>query len=73
VTHVSFRFGDNSGVRAETGIFSVDDIVIFADKAGTSVVFSDDFETYEEGDSLDADNAVSPYNSATSEAIVAVE
>ncbi|MDP5135728.1 VCBS domain-containing protein [Rheinheimera baltica] len=73
VTHVSFRFGDNSGVRAETGIFSVDDIVIFADKAGTNVVFSDDFETYEEGDSLDADNAVSPYNSATSEAIVAVE
>jgi VCBS repeat-containing protein len=73
VTHVSFRFGDNGGVRAETGIFTVDDLVIYADKAGSSVVFSDDFESYAEGDSLDTDNAVSPYNSATSEAIVAVE
>ncbi|MBZ9611655.1 VCBS domain-containing protein [Rheinheimera maricola] len=73
VTHVSFRFGDNGGVRAETGIFTVDDLVIYADTAGSSVVFSDDFEAYAEGDSLDTDNAVSPYNSATSEAIVAVE
>ena len=73
VTHVSFRFGDNSGVRPETGIFTVDDLVIYSDAAGTSVVFSDDFESYAEGDSLDTDNAVSPYNSATSEAIVAIE
>jgi VCBS repeat-containing protein len=73
VTHVSFRFGDNSGVRPETGKFTVDDLVIYSDTAGTSVVFSDDFESYAEGDSLDTDNPVSPYNSATSEAVVAVE
>ncbi|MBU2277976.1 MAG: VCBS domain-containing protein [Gammaproteobacteria bacterium] len=73
VTHVSFRFGDNGGVRPETGKFTVDDLVIYSDTAGSSVVFSDDFESYAEGDSLDTDNAVSPYNSATSEAIVAVE
>ena len=73
VTHVSFRFGDNSGVREATGIFSVDDLAIYSDTAGTAVVFSDDFESYLEGDSLDTDNAASPYNSSTSEATVGVE
>lgn len=70
VTHVSFRFGDNSGVRAATGKFTVDDLVIFADTAGTTEVFNDDFEKYADGDSLDTDNAASPYNSSTSEATV---
>jgi len=46
VTHVSFRFGDNSGVREATGIFSVDDLAIYSDTAGTAAVFSDDFESY---------------------------
>lgn len=73
VTHVSFRFGDNSGVREATGIFSVDDLAIYSDTAGTTEVFSDDFESYLEGDSLDTDNAASPYNSSTSEATVGVE
>jgi hypothetical protein len=73
VTHVSFRFGDNSGVREATGIFSVDDLAIYSDTAGTAQVFSDDFESYLEGDSLDTDNAASPYNSSTSEATVGVE
>ena len=73
LTHVSVRFGDNSGVRADTGIVSVDNFVIYSDTAGTTEVFSDDFESYLEGDSLDTDNAASPYNSSTSEAIVAVE
>jgi VCBS repeat-containing protein len=70
VTHVAFRFGDNSGVREATGKFTIDDLVIYSDVAGTSEVFSDDFETYAEGDSLDTDNAASPYNSSTSEATV---
>ncbi len=73
VTHVSFRFGDNSGVREATGIFSVDDLAIYSDTAGTAAVFTDDFESYLEGDSLDTDNAASPYNSSTSEATVGVE
>jgi len=73
VTHVSFRFGDNSGVREATGIFSVDDLAIYSDAAGTAAVFTDDFESYLEGDSLDTDNAASPYNSSTSEATVGVE
>ena len=73
VTHVAVRFGDNSGVRAETGVVSVDNIAIYSDIDGTSMVFSDDFESYLEGDSLDTDNPVSPYNSSTSEAIVGVE
>ncbi len=73
VTHVAFRFGDNGGVREATGIFSVDDLAIYSDTAGTTEVFSDDFETYLDGDSLDTDNAASPYNSSTSEATVGVE
>ena len=36
-------------------------------------VFSDDFESYLEGDSLDTDNAASPYHSSTSEATVGAE
>ena len=73
VTHVAFRFGDNSGVRAATGIFSVDELVIYSDTAGTAEVFADDFESYLEGDSLDTDNPASPYHSNTSEATVGVE
>ncbi|MGB5447946.1 MAG: VCBS domain-containing protein [Woeseiaceae bacterium] len=73
VTHVAFRFGDNGVARAATGIFSVDEIAIYSDTAGTVEVFSDDFESYQDGDSLDTDNAASPYNSSTSEATVGVE
>ncbi len=73
VTHVAFRFGDNSGVREATGIFSVDELAIYSDTAGTTEVFTDDFESYLDGDSLDTDNPASPYNSSTSEATVGVE
>ncbi len=73
VTHVSFRFGDNGGVREATGIFSIDELAIYSDTAGTAEVFSDDFESYLDGDSLDTDNAASPYHSNTSEATVGVE
>jgi VCBS repeat-containing protein len=73
VTHAAIRFGDNSGTRAATGIVSVDNLAIYSDTAGTTEVFSDDFESYTEGDSLDTDNAASPYNSSTSEAVVGVE
>jgi VCBS repeat-containing protein len=68
VTHVSVRFGDNSGVREATGKVSVDDFAIYSNTAGFVEVFSDDFESYVEGDSLDTDNSASPYNSSTSEA-----
>ncbi|MEO0424231.1 MAG: VCBS domain-containing protein [Pseudomonadota bacterium] len=73
VTHVAFRFGDNSGVREPTGIFSVDEFAIYSDTGGSALVFSDDYESYLEGDSLDTDNGASPYNSSTSEATVGVE
>jgi len=73
VTHVAFRFGDNGGTRLATGIFSVDELAIYSDTAGTTEVFADDFESYLDGDSLDTDNAASPYNSSTSEATVGVE
>ncbi|MEN8769703.1 MAG: VCBS domain-containing protein [Glaciecola sp.] len=70
VTHVAFRLGDNSRVMADTGKFTVDDLFIYSDTTGDTVVFSDDFENYADGDSLDTDNAASPYNSSTSEASV---
>ena len=70
MTHVSVRFGDNGGVREDTGKVSVDDLAIYFDTAGFTEVFSDDFESYLDGDSLDTDNAASPYHSNTSEATV---
>ena len=73
VTHVAFRLGDNSRIMGPTGIFSVDEIAIYSDTAGTTEVFADDFESYLDGDSLDTDNAASPYHSNTSEATVGVE
>lgn len=73
VTHIAFRFGDNGGVRLATGVFSVDEIEIYSDTAGTTAVFTDDFESYLDGDSLDTNNAASPYNSSTSEATVGLE
>ncbi|MGB3725054.1 MAG: VCBS domain-containing protein, partial [Glaciecola sp.] len=73
VTHVAIRFGDNSRVIDATGVVSIDNLAIYSDTAGTTEVHSDDFEGYADGDSLDTDNALSPYNSSTSEATVAVE
>ena len=70
MTHVAVRFGDNSGVRDATGKVSVDDLAIYSDTAGFNEVFADNFESYQDGDSLDTDNAASPYNSSTSEATV---
>ncbi len=72
VTHVAFRFGDNGGVRPDTGRLTIDDLVIYSDTAGTTAVFSDDFESYLDGDSLDTDNAASPYHSNTADATVEV-
>ena len=60
-------------MREATGVVSVDNFAIYSDTAGETLVFSDDFESYADGDSLDTDNAASPYNSSTSEAVVAVE
>ena len=73
LTHIAFRLGDNSRVMLETGVLFVDDIKLYSDTSGTTLVFSDDFEGYAVGDSLDTDNSLSPYNSSTSEAIVGIE
>ncbi|MFK8015133.1 MAG: thrombospondin type 3 repeat-containing protein [Gammaproteobacteria bacterium] len=35
VTHVRFRFGDNSGVREPTGIYSVDELAIYSGENAT--------------------------------------
>ncbi len=64
MTHVAVRFGDNSGVREATGKVSVDDFAIYSDTTGFDEVFSDDFESYVEGDSLDTDNAIAPTTQA---------
>ncbi|MDO7085821.1 VCBS domain-containing protein [Pseudocolwellia sp. AS88] len=70
VTHVAFRFGSNGDTPGADAKFTVDDLAIFSDTAGTTSVFSDDFESYVDGDSLDTDNATSKYHSNTSEATV---
>ncbi|TYK66309.1 VCBS domain-containing protein [Colwellia echini] len=77
-----FKLGDTS--NTETANFLVDDIKIYDDAAGTSEVFSDNFETYTSGQSLDpfgntADDdtndvedtsAADTYNSNSNEVVV---
>jgi len=69
VTAIAFRFADNSAILPADITFKVDDIAIYSDTAGTTLVFEDDFESYADGFDLDQD----PYASATSEAVVATE
>jgi len=68
VETVVFKLSDTSSVV--TGAYLVDDIKLYADIAGTTIAFEDDFETYAIEDSLDTDNTNSPYNSSTAEAVV---
>ena len=68
---IAFQFGDNGSALDASATFTVDDIAIYSNTAGTgTAVFTDDFESYADGDSLDTDNSASPYNSSTSEAVV---
>ncbi len=69
VETVVFKLSDTSSIV--TGAYKVDDFVLYSDIAGTTEAFADDFEGYSVGDSLDTDNASSPYNSSTAEAVVA--
>jgi len=52
VKAIQFRFGDNDRT-IPFGSFYVDNIEVFSDTAGTTSVFSDDFEGYEVSDTLD--------------------
>ncbi|WP_448551471.1 VCBS domain-containing protein [Thalassotalea montiporae] len=72
VRYAIFKLGDN-GTTIPDAAYFVDDVKLYSDLDGTMVVFEDDFESYTEGDSLDTDNAASPYNSSTAETVVAVK
>ncbi|QBF81472.1 hypothetical protein EXU30_01250 [Shewanella maritima] len=52
VKAIQFRFGDNDRT-IPFGSFYVDNIEVFSDTAGTASVFSDDFESYDAGETLD--------------------
>ncbi|MEL0629697.1 hypothetical protein [Psychromonas aquatilis] len=68
VTVISFKLGDTSGQSNHE--FNVDDVVI--EDAGASV-FSDNFDSYTEGESLDPElNADAIYNKSSSEATVQI-
>lgn len=69
VRYAIFKLGDNSSTIPGAAYY-VDNVKLYSDLAGTTVVFEDDFEGYEVGVSLDTDNADSPYNSSTAEAVV---
>lgn len=69
VQTVVFKLSDTSSVV--TGAYLVDDVKLYSDIAGTTVAFEDDFESYSVTDSLGSNNANSPYNSSTAEAVVA--
>ncbi|MGF1881764.1 hypothetical protein [Vibrio splendidus] len=65
VTATAIKFSSNSGT-ADTTLF-VDDYIVYSDTAGTTEIFSDDYENY----SIGADLSASPYNSSTFSAVVA--
>ena len=69
VTALSVRLGSNSNM-APFGVL-LDDLFISSDEDGIVEVFSDDFQSYSIGSSLDSDdNANSPYASNTFETFV---
>ncbi len=68
VTSIAFVLASNSKLSIDKVL--VDDLSVYSDVSGTTEVFSDDFEDYAAGDSLDTDNVSSPYNSATFDATV---
>ena len=72
VATVSFRLGSNGGTTPVDAQLWVDDLKVYSDAAGTTLVFEDNFEAYAEDFDLNA-GADTPYNSRTSEAVVKVE
>ncbi|WP_192021689.1 VCBS domain-containing protein [Shewanella sp. WPAGA9] len=52
VKAIQFRFGDNDRT-IPFGSFYADNIEVFSDTAGTTSIFSDDFEGYDAGETLD--------------------
>jgi len=57
VKAIQFRFGDNDRT-IPFGAFYVDNIEVFSDTAGTTSVFSDDFEGYDVTDTLDGTDSL---------------
>ncbi|WP_028774765.1 VCBS domain-containing protein, partial [Shewanella waksmanii] len=56
VKAIQFRFGDNDRT-IPFGSFYVDNIEVFSDIAGTASVFSEDFESYDAGETLDGSDS----------------
>ncbi|MBL4630096.1 MAG: VCBS domain-containing protein [Paraglaciecola sp.] len=72
VAAIAFRFADNTAILPDDITYKVDDISIYSDVAGTTLVHEDDFERYSNGTDLDPDNNnASVYNSSTFQAVVA--
>ncbi|MEP0354296.1 VCBS domain-containing protein [Paraglaciecola sp.] len=57
IQSIQFRFGDNDRTIL-FGSYYVDNIEVFSDTAGTVSVFEDDFESYDEGDTLDGTGSI---------------
>ncbi|MEP1447340.1 MAG: VCBS domain-containing protein [Paraglaciecola sp.] len=74
VSAIAFRFADNTAILPDDISFKVDDVSIYSDVAGTTLVFEDDFQGYSDGTDLDPDNnGNSVYNSSTFQAVVKAE
>lgn len=69
-----FKLGDTSANMADCK-FQVDNVKIFSiDDAGAeTAVYADNFESYDDGVSLDTDNDNSPYHSNSADVVVATE
>lgn len=68
---VIFKLGDNSSTIPDAA-YHIDDVKIYSDLTGSNLVFEDDFESYDVGDSLDPEeDETSPYHNSSAEVVVA--
>jgi hypothetical protein len=74
VSAVAFRLADNSAVITSDKAFYVEDVKLYSDKAGTTIVYEDNFESYAVGADLSGatiGTTALTYDSSTSDVRVA--
>ncbi|WP_062063255.1 hypothetical protein [Cellvibrio sp. OA-2007] len=74
VSAVAFRLADNSAVITSSKAFYVDDVKLYSDKAGTTIVYEDNFESYAVGADLSGATigaTALTYDSSTSDVRIA--
>lgn len=70
VLSTAFRLGTGADIVTD-GTYFIDDLKIYSDVAGTTIVFEDDFEAFDENTQIDDDT--STYHVGSNEAIIVTQ